>query len=563
MVFGNTELALKVQIAFQGGGARLVLFYGVIKALQKLEMDGLIEVTRVSGASAGGIAAALFAGRANIDTLVIYHKTLVNSGEILEAFPDLSDPNILQKLVNFGKVAVAGQSLGDETKFAKILQDSLKVSGVKARRINELEIPCFINCTDIVEHKVVTAEPEQSLVQALVDSAAIPFLFRNSGQKIDGGILDNLPVELLVSGEEIIPPHGKAVGISFLPDQHSAPVTKPADLAKRLLETVINERVERSKMLLGTDYFLELDTKYGPTELSTFSVQDYFDTIENTTILELVEARTIEWFKMYLERETKETTLPKENLIEKNQDSISQELRAFAEQVRQRTDEEVVSTSLEVTARSLKSLGAEADEIRFIDVFRAKKRPVQAYVARISMDDGRLPTHLKVHVLDHEGVRLVTNQFLIPDQLGRICWILVLFPEPILPTKDGGLFRVHLTQLIEDYMKPLRIDGADFLSTTITRAESAETAEICLFVPTDSEIRLLKGDWNTIESLGIDCPPDVDKEYKIVGAEETASHAQNERCPAGYKPLVWKTKDLKSDQKLRLICTVAEQRVEK
>ena len=191
-------MALNLQIAFQGGGARLVLFYGVIKALQKLEEAGTVKITRVSGASAGAIAAALFAGRANIDTLINYHKTLISSGAILEAFPDLSDPTVLQKLLNIGKVAVAGQSLGNEEKFAKILQESLEFSGVQANKVGELEVPCFINCTDIVEHKIITAQPEQSLVQALADSAAIPFLFRNNGQKVDGGILDNLPVELLV-----------------------------------------------------------------------------------------------------------------------------------------------------------------------------------------------------------------------------------------------------------------------------------------------------------------------------------------------------------------------------
>ncbi|MCQ1856249.1 patatin-like phospholipase family protein, partial [Neorhizobium galegae] len=69
-------MTIAVQLAFQGGGARLSAFFPAIMALQELGRAGVIAVKRVSGASAGAIAAAFFAGRANIPALIEFCKGL-------------------------------------------------------------------------------------------------------------------------------------------------------------------------------------------------------------------------------------------------------------------------------------------------------------------------------------------------------------------------------------------------------------------------------------------------------------------------------------------------------
>ncbi|MBO6882195.1 MAG: patatin-like phospholipase family protein [Marivita sp.] len=440
-------MTVDVQIAFQGGGARLALFFGVIKALQKLERDKIIRVTRVSGASAGAIAAALFAGRANIDALVQYHCRLKGGEDILQDFPDISEPTLLEKLFNLGKVAAANRALGDEGKFAAIVEKSLTTAGVNAQTIGDLSIPCFINSTDVVEHKIVTASRDQSLVQAIVDSAALPFLFRVGGQKIDGGILDNLPVELLGTPLSIKSEYGVPIGVSFKPDRHSAPVVRATDLAKRLLETVINERVAQSKKVLGVNNFLELETAYDGVELSTFSVNNYFDVLERSSILELVEVKTVEWFKGLSDRiKSLESNVVAPKDFDDNSISIEDGLREFAYRTHSNMNCDLISTTFEVTARCLEGVGETLDEVRFIDVFQVRDQPIHAYVSRLSLANGVFPSEAEVRVYDGDGVFLEVNQFLIPDRVSNTCWVLVLFSKPIVPSEGGSRYSVHLKQ---------------------------------------------------------------------------------------------------------------------
>lgn len=549
-------MPVNVQIAFQGGGARLVLFFGVIKALQRLEAEGVIKVTRVSGASAGAIAATLFAGKANIDALVQYHRSLRNNGGIFAAFPDISDPNLLQKLFSIGKVVATSQPLGDEKKFAGIIKESLKVAGVEASTVGELSIPCLVNCTDVVEHKTVKASKRQSIVQALVDSAALPFLFRIGGQRLDGGILDNLPVELLGTPLDIKPKYGAPVGISFSPDRHTAPVAKPTDLAKRLLETVINERVARSKELLGPNHFLELDTVYDGIELSTFSVENYFDVLDRDTVLDLVESKTMDWFRSFAAREESASTVTAPTTaFNKNQIDMEAELKDFAHKAHTSLDCDLLSTTFDVTARCLEGMEGVYDEVSFIDVFRVRDKPIHAYVSRLSLANDALPTEAEVKVFNGDGVFINSSQFLIPDLISKVCWVLVLFHNPIEPSEGGTVYSVHLKQLEKDVMGPLRDNGSDYLSVIVNQAEVAEEAKICLHTPKDCEIALMKGEHDLIEKLRIYCPKELGGELEIVGKEEKPGVNQVQRCPAGYKTHVWATKKLKKTQELRVVVT--------
>ncbi len=536
----------------------MALFYGVIKALNTLEKENVIKVRRVSGASAGAIAAALFAGRANIDALIEYHRNLGNSGEILSAFPDISNDGPLSKLFSLGKVGVANKPLGDEKAFSEIVENSLLKAGVTAKTIGELDIPCFINCTDIVEHKSLVSPPEQSLVQSIVDSAAIPFLFRVGGQKIDGGILDNLPVVMLGPNKEIQSELGVVLGVSFEPDRYTSPVDKSTELAKRLLETVMNERVAKSKELLGGENFLELETTYDKLTLSTFSVQNYLEVLDKPTILSLVEAKTMEWFKSIAGRETDAYKKASTSLsLATNTISTLAELRDFADTAYKSLDCELVSTSFEVTARCLNGGENELDEIQFIDVFKATRTPVHSYVARLSLDNDTLPMDTEIKISDGNGTFLDSSQFLIPDTIKRHFWVLVLLHNPIAPSEDGAMYRVHSKQLQKNAMGALRDNGHDYLSLEVTQSEKAGDAEIRLFVPNNCNIDILNGDWELINSLDIICPDD--KEESLVrGESKDVSVSDVERCPAGYKPLVWRANNLKKGEVLRAIYKTAK-----
>ena len=59
-------MTIPVQLAFQGGGAKVVALLAAAEAIQDACRQNLISVSRVSGTSAGSIVACLLAGEINI-----------------------------------------------------------------------------------------------------------------------------------------------------------------------------------------------------------------------------------------------------------------------------------------------------------------------------------------------------------------------------------------------------------------------------------------------------------------------------------------------------------------
>lgn len=54
---------MPIQLVLQGGGAKLIALLAAMEAVEELEANGRIVVTRLCGTSAGAIAACLFAAR--------------------------------------------------------------------------------------------------------------------------------------------------------------------------------------------------------------------------------------------------------------------------------------------------------------------------------------------------------------------------------------------------------------------------------------------------------------------------------------------------------------------
>jgi predicted acylesterase/phospholipase RssA len=63
-----------VSIAFQGGGAKLVVLIAAAEAISELIQDEKLDVVAVSGSSAGSIAALLLAARADFSKVRSPHR---------------------------------------------------------------------------------------------------------------------------------------------------------------------------------------------------------------------------------------------------------------------------------------------------------------------------------------------------------------------------------------------------------------------------------------------------------------------------------------------------------
>jgi len=163
---------MKIGLTLSGGGVRGVAHLGVIKALE----ESGFQFARVSGASAGSIIGAFYCNGYSTD-------------EILEIIEKTS----LYKLV---RPALSWRGL---------LKLDNAVKGFKTYLPHDsfegLKTPLHIAATDINkgETKYFHEGPLLKVIQA---SSSIPVVFDpvniNGSVYIDGGILNNLPVEPLL-----------------------------------------------------------------------------------------------------------------------------------------------------------------------------------------------------------------------------------------------------------------------------------------------------------------------------------------------------------------------------
>jgi len=166
----------KIGLALSGGGARGLAHIGVIKVLQ----NSGIPIDCISGTSMGGIIAGLFSAGVTIDQL---ESVALN----------LSKPKQLIKLIDLSP-ARRGLLKGEKVK--DLLLELLK----EERQIEQLDLPLALAAVDLRTNQDVSLN-SGSLLDAMMASAAVPGLFDpvicNEKTLVDGGVLNNLPIDLL------------------------------------------------------------------------------------------------------------------------------------------------------------------------------------------------------------------------------------------------------------------------------------------------------------------------------------------------------------------------------
>ena len=212
-----------VGLALSGGGARGIAHLGVIQALTDLG----IEIEALSGTSSGAITGAFFAsGVAPPEVLKIIKKT---------------------KLIKFVRPAISKTGLLKVQK----LQD-LFARHLPAHSFQELGKKLTITATDI--HQGQTKYFNQGeLIPAILASCCMPVIFDpmviDGVAYMDGGILNNLPVEPLMTDCEII------IGSHCNPvDREFKLKNAKALLERTLLMAIRNNTLQRQQQC---HYFIE------------------------------------------------------------------------------------------------------------------------------------------------------------------------------------------------------------------------------------------------------------------------------------------------------------------
>ncbi|MBI3518392.1 MAG: patatin-like phospholipase family protein [Bacteroidetes bacterium] len=167
-----------IGIALSGGGARGIAHLGILKALEEFG----VKPSVISGTSAGAIAGAFYAGGYSL----IEIKDIIEKGDFF----------------NLSNILIKKQGLFNMKGFEKIYQVYFPDNS-----FDHLNIPLYVTATDILKGTSACFS-SGNLSQALMASSCIPIVFQpiqfDNTYYVDGGVLNNFPVEPLINRCDII-----------------------------------------------------------------------------------------------------------------------------------------------------------------------------------------------------------------------------------------------------------------------------------------------------------------------------------------------------------------------
>lgn len=249
---------IDIQVAFQGGGAKLCDLLAAAEALQSLQNEA--RVVRVAGTSAGAIAACLLATGAPIAVL---RRDIATKGRL--HLPEVArGTSKLSILFNIWR----GRPIYREPALAAFLEQVFTHENKAYSKFRDLQLPVLITAANIRSSEAVVyssqGNEEMNFINPVLDSCALPFVFRNGvvgSPMVDGGICENLPAHALKKIDAAAP----VVAVSFKRDAKPA-ISTVKDYFEALVDTVIDHSVTRGKAF--ADSVVEM-----ATDVSTFDFE--------------------------------------------------------------------------------------------------------------------------------------------------------------------------------------------------------------------------------------------------------------------------------------------------
>jgi predicted acylesterase/phospholipase RssA len=281
----------KMQLAIQGGGAKLTLLMAAASPIQKMINSKRIELTRVVGTSAGAIVASFLAAGVDIEAF----RQVLLGGKGRELLKQFQKPGVL----GISTMVMTGNPLWSEMAIIDLLTPWFKNAGVttiadvEKKTGTELQIVS----TNLATTDSTIAQSGDPIVHALTNSCGLPFAFRSwrTGPLVDGGITQNFPWQKLAEAPGAVSKHGPVIGIMFDWDPSNKTPNKALGFCSSLLGAAMDSATERARASLGSGQIFSIPARFG-----TFD----FDKALNqglTTEYDLVQRNSEAWFKDFLE----------------------------------------------------------------------------------------------------------------------------------------------------------------------------------------------------------------------------------------------------------------------
>ncbi len=464
-----TSAPLNIQLAIQGGGAKICALMATMEAVQELQDAGELKVTRIAGTSAGAIIGCLFAAGVRMKQV----KTLLVDGrvgeELVRLFPMPGKFKIARHLRSgkpFWSTRVLEQKLAAlfEAEQVFYLKDLREKKGVEV----------IVIAADLRDAQKVPIPEDTSIVNAIMDSSGLPYCFRTwkngSGGGsliVDGGICENLPVDGL---EADLGKYGPIVPVTFNPVMRRTPDTITT-FSMALLDTAMNNAITRARGSVPPDHVFSIRTS-----ITTFD----FDKALNDGLKGEygdVKRQAQDWFSAFVKLQRRELFHVSEDPWTEQSATLQTIMSSLGEIYKGQHAQsffKYIRCNFLVQANCLLEEGelhyGDPDEMLYELTFQPDKEPL--YCMSIGLSQPKDTTHLgktsfQLFDASNHELSLQYVPIINPDE-SRARELLICFTPALKP--GNGSYRLRLQDQAIGLMRPLRETGEDELSFFPRRA---------------------------------------------------------------------------------------------
>jgi predicted acylesterase/phospholipase RssA len=530
-------MSIKLQIAFQGGGAKLAALLAVVEEIQTLQRSSEIIVTRVSGTSAGAIAAALLAF--DIDAGAIAQSLSANGSDYIErVIPASRYPRaqgLIPKLKMYKNV-IQSRPIANIQALREIIEELL------SQKFNEeelsIKIPLFVVAADLRKGEKRTIEITEfggPLFDALVDSCALPIFFRTSkhlagSSLVDGGLLENLPVTELIDDEATF---GEAIAVSFEENSNQFLADNFLQYSFGLLNAAILNSCKRATQLAGKHKVLMVKT-----DIDTFDFEKAINILPSSDQYISIRKDAHDWLVSTIQLLRSNSSQMKLN------DVLIKNFQIYKSHYFHRK-KRVERGALMVTARCLayesENVYSIYDEISWILKFSPVDQKIYCIAISSEENEDGSPVFIPdVSVIDSKGYKVdvlllpaIDPDLRIAPNGAKMKDLLIYFPRPLDPADEEYMpYTITKNEIVRQCMQPLKKQGHDYLLMRNSHQEPIQNAELLLRVPINFP-QVIATSQNNAPNFRTDFREMKDTELVSYGIE-----------PGGFRTVGWKVENL-------------------
>lgn len=181
-------------LCLAGGGIKVLPYIGILKILSQKELLNFNMIRKIIGVSSGSIIALMLSIGYTVEEIEFFFINF----DLSKVIPETNSSELIfnygmedsSKLNNVLKTLFIKKNLKLNYSFLDLYNDTKKELIVSVSNLTKKKVEYWSYCT----------KPDMPIIQSIMISSCFPLVFKpikiNNNYYLDGGILDNFPIQL-------------------------------------------------------------------------------------------------------------------------------------------------------------------------------------------------------------------------------------------------------------------------------------------------------------------------------------------------------------------------------